>query len=66
MPQQHLTAESATAAQELTVYTVLWPERGAKPATVAATLAPDGTLAIARPDGKTDRVNLTDDAMTLR
>ncbi|MEY2879394.1 MAG: hypothetical protein RLZZ15_1774 [Verrucomicrobiota bacterium] len=64
--QAHLTAESATAAKEFTVYTILWPERGTKPAAAPTTLAPDGTLMIARPDGKTDRVLLTDGALTLR
>lgn len=63
---QHLTAESAATAKEFTVYTVLWPERGTRPAATTTTLAPDGTLRIVRPDGKTDTLSLTDDAVVLR
>ena len=58
-PQQHLTLESNESAAEFTLYSVLWPERGAKPAPLAATLAPDGILTIPRPDGKTDRLSIT-------
>jgi hypothetical protein len=65
-PQQHLTLESNESAAEFTVYSILWPERGAKPAALAATLAPDGTLKIPRPDGKTDTLALTDEACVLR
>lgn len=65
-PQQHLTLESHESAAEFTLYSVLWPERGATPAPLAATLAPDGTLTIPRPDGKTDRLTLTDTALVLR
>ena len=43
-PHQHLTLESNESATEFTVYSVLWPERGAKPAALASKLAPDGTL----------------------
>ncbi|MBI5770438.1 MAG: heparinase II/III family protein [Verrucomicrobia bacterium] len=64
--QQHLTAETTTAAKEFTVYTVLWPERGAKPATATATLTLDGTLTLSRPDGKTDHFTLTDTALALK
>ncbi len=65
-PQQHLTLESNETATEFTVYSILWPERGATPAPLAATLAADGTLTIPRPDGKTDRVQLTDQSLTLK
>jgi hypothetical protein len=65
-PQQHLTLESNESAAEFAIYMVLWPERGAMPATLTATLAADGTLTIPRPDGKTDHLNLTDDTLTLR
>ena len=65
-PQQHLTLESHETATAFTVYSVLWPERGAKPAALAATLAPDGTLTIPRPDGKTDLLPLTDVTLTLK
>ncbi len=62
----HLTAESAEPAKEFTVFAVLWPERGAQPATAAATLDASGTLTIRRPDGKTDRVSLGDTALSLK
>lgn len=65
-PQQHLTLESTEAATEFTVYAVLWPARGDQPAPLAATLAPDGTLTIPRPDGRTDQLLVTDSALTLR
>ena len=65
-PQQHLTLESHETATAFTVYSVLWPERGAKPAALTATLAPDGTLTIPRPDGKTDLLTLTDVTLTLK
>ena len=62
----HLTLESAESARSFTVYSVLWPERGPQPAPVSATLAPDGTLVVQRPDGRTDTLLLTDDTLTLR
>ena len=64
--QAHLTLESSAPAKEFTIYTVLWPERGTKIATAHATLGADGALTIARPDGKTDRVALSDNALDLR
>lgn len=63
--QQHLTLETTTAANEFTLYSVLWPERGAVPALIEAKLN-GPTLTITRPDGKTDILTLTDDALTLR
>ena len=65
-PQQHLTLESNETASEFTVYAVLWPERGAKATKLTATLAADETLTIPRPDGKTDRLLLTDRSITLQ
>jgi hypothetical protein len=65
-PQQHLTLESRETATEFTLYSVLWPERGAKPAPLTATLSSDGTLTIPRPDGKTDTLTVTDTALTLK
>jgi hypothetical protein len=65
--QSHLTAESTEAAKSFTVFAVLWPERGTnKSAAISATLGAAGELTVARPDGKTDRVNLTDDALKLQ
>lgn len=65
-PQQHLTLASNEAATEFTIYSVLWPERGTKPATVSAALAANGTLTIPRPDGKTDKLTLTDTSFSLK
>ncbi len=64
--QAHLTVESVDAAREFTIYTVLWPERGAKPARADAVLGADGTLTIKRPDGKTDRVRLEDAMLSVK
>jgi len=64
--QSHLTVESTEAAKSFTVFAVLWPERGTNNSrTVSTTLGAGGELTIVRPDGKTDRVNLTDDALRL-
>lgn len=62
----HLSAESTEPASDFTIYTVLWPERGAKSAPLAAKLTSPDTLSIPRPDGKTDTVTLTDQALTLK
>ncbi len=65
--QSHLTAETAEAANSFTVFAVLWPERGTnKSVAVSAALGVDGELTVVRPDRRTDRVNLTDDALKLK
>ena len=64
--QAHLTAESAAAAKEFTVFAVLWPERGNKAASLGASLDAAGTLAIRRPDGRMDTVHLDDAALELK
>jgi len=64
--QAHLTLESEQAAKEFTVYAVLWPERGNRPAAVDAGLATDGQLTIRRPDGQTDVVTLGDAALQVK
>lgn len=64
-PQQHLTAETTTAAKSFTFYSVLWPQRGTTPAKVDV-VEKAGALVITRPDGKTDTLTLTDDALSLR
>lgn len=61
----HLTAESTEPAKEFTVFAVLWPERGANPAPLTATLGADGRLTVKRPDGRTDVLRLTDTALAL-
>jgi hypothetical protein len=63
--QAHLTVESTEPAKEFTVYAVLWPERGNKPAGVSATLN-GSILRIERPDGKKDTLTLTDETIELR
>lgn len=64
--QNHLKAESSTAAAEHTVFAVLWPEKGGTaPANLKATAIGD-TLTISRPDGRTDVVTLTDTALELK
>ena len=64
--QSHLTVTSAAAAKNFTVFAVLWPERGAdKTVKLAATLGDDGVLTIVRPDGKTDRIALADNSLTI-
>jgi hypothetical protein len=64
--QSHLTIESAEPAKEFTIFAVLWPERGAdKVVKFSAKLAADGMLAVTRPDGKIDRVMLTDDLLKV-
>lgn len=64
--QAHLTLESAEPAAEFTVFAVLWPERGARPVEPVTTLAPDGTITIRRPDGRTDTVTVGDQALSIR
>ena len=61
----HLALESMESQSEFTVYAVLWPERGSHAATASAALA-DGGLSIMRPDGKIDRVTVTDVSLTIR
>ncbi len=63
-PQQHLTAETTTPAKTFTIYSILWPGRGTTPATIDVA-EKSGALTITRPDGKTDTLTLTDDALTL-
>jgi len=65
--QGHLTLESEQAAKEFTVFAVLWPERvasGSAASRLQATLAGD-VLTVTRPDGKVDRVRLTDSTLAI-
>jgi hypothetical protein len=65
--QSHLTAESTEPAESFTVFAIFWPERGTNTAVaLSATLGANGVLAVARPDGKTDRINLTDASLRLQ
>lgn len=64
--QAHLTAESAAAADTFEIFAVLWPERGANPAALAATLGADGLLRVRRPDGRTDTIRLDDAVLEVR
>ena len=64
--QDHLTLESAAAAPSFTVYAVLWPER-TRSAPAALNVSLDGdTLRVARPDGKTDQIVLSDTSLELK
>ncbi|MEO7598732.1 MAG: heparinase II/III family protein [Opitutus sp.] len=63
--QVHFTAESTEPAREFTVYAVMWPERGTNAVALGAVPAADGTLCIQRPDGKIDRIRLTDTSLEL-
>jgi hypothetical protein len=64
--QSHLTLESAEPATSFTVYAVLWPERASStPVALKAALI-DGALRVARPDGKTDAIVLTDALLELK
>lgn len=61
----HLAVESAVAAPGCTLWSVLWPEpTNAAPADVGLEWNA-GALVITRPDGRTDRLVLTDDALSL-
>ncbi|HUR60281.1 MAG TPA: heparinase II/III family protein [Opitutaceae bacterium] len=64
--QQHLSLADPEPTKEQVVFTVLWPERGARAPQFAAELGRDGVLTIKRPDGKTDRVLVTNAALELR
>lgn len=62
----HLSVESTAPAAGYTLWSVLWPERvNTSPALLRAELR-DGTLVVTRPDGGTDSMTLTDDAIDLR
>lgn len=61
-----LTLESADASKEFEVFAVLWPEKNGFPAdTLVASLAENGVLIVERPDGKTDRITLTDSSVQI-
>jgi hypothetical protein len=64
--QAHLTAETATAATDFTIFSVLWPEAGTKPVAPSVSLLTDGSLLVGRPDGTTDTVSVNDRALTIR
>ncbi len=66
LEQSHLTVDSDEPATQFTVYAVLWPERASStPAALKATLR-EGALQVTRPDGKTDRITLTDTSLELK
>lgn len=65
LKQNHLFAASAEARAEHEVFAVLWPEKnGTQPANVSAEMI-DGALLVHRPDGKTDRVRLSDASLQV-
>lgn len=61
----HLEVRSPGKASGHTVFAVLWPERGAAAAKVEARLEGDGTLSVRRPDGRTDRINISDTKLAV-
>lgn len=62
----HLRAEPEEQRRSYTVFAVLWPERGGRPdRPLAASLEADGTLRVQRPDGKVDRISLTDTTLRI-
>lgn len=61
----HFEAKSPGKAQDHTLFAVLWPERGPKPAPLSALLESDGTLVVQRPDGRKDRIRITDTALSI-
>jgi hypothetical protein len=65
-PQSHLSLESADAATEFTVFAVLWPERAPSPAPALGAVLSDDVLRVTRPDGKTDRIALTDTSLEFK
>ncbi|HRE07900.1 MAG TPA: heparinase II/III family protein [Opitutaceae bacterium] len=62
--QGHFSASSPTGSREHVLYTVLWPERGGQLAPIDATFT-QGTLIFRRPDGATDAITLTDEALRV-
>ncbi len=64
--QSHLFADVAALRTRHLLYAVLWPERAGFPATkLSATLKPDGSLVVQRPDGRTDTIRLTDEHLSI-
>ena len=67
--REHVTLrlESKAPAPSFTVFAVLWPERDGLPAApLDARMSGDGTLVVQRPDGRTDRVVLTDRTLVIQ
>ncbi len=56
---RHLTVESLQPAGDFTVFAVLWPDRGTIQNLEVVWSGPD-TITIHRPDGRSDRVRITD------
>jgi hypothetical protein len=66
LQQNHLYAQTASAAADHTILAVLWPEHdGTAPAALHVTRDGD-MLTIRRPDGRTDTLTLNDDVLDLR
>lgn len=65
LKQNHLLAESASAQTEHEVFAVLWTEKNrSAPVNLKASLN-GRTLTVARPDGKTDALTLSDNSLEL-
>ncbi len=64
--QVHFRADSETAKPEHTVLAVLWPTREpADSAKLDATLTGSDALTVTRPDGKSDRLELSGDTLKI-
>lgn len=63
--QKHFSAESPKAAKEHLLFAVLWPEPRTPERPLKASWK-NGSLEIHRPDGRTDTVRLTDDAVSVQ
>ena len=65
LKQNHLVAESASAEHEHIVFAVLWTEKDAPQAAALNVSLVGETLTINRPDGRIDRVTLTDRSLKI-
>ncbi len=65
--QSHLFARTRERSREHTIFAVLWPERGARDASVAIEVKSAGTdaIEIRRPDGRAQRITLTDTTLSI-
>ena len=63
--QKHFSADSPKAAKEHILYAVLWPDPGT-PARPLDAVWKNGGLVITRPDGRTDTVKISDQAVSVQ
>lgn len=65
LKQNHFAAESAVATPEHIVFAVLWPDRASNSTPGLRAELADNVLVVHRPDGRTDRIRLTDTSLQL-